>query len=96
LPEGSRPVAQVNVLLQNGILTEQDIKKIKSFSKPVPKKLVLDILARVKNLIKCEYDFDYDNDGILNKDDNCMYIYNPSQRDLDQDGIGNVCDDDID
>lgn len=26
-------------------------------------------------------DTDIDNDGILNHKDNCMYIYNPDQRD---------------
>jgi len=34
----------------------------------------------------------YDNDGILNKDDNCYYVYNPFQLDNDRDGWGNCCD----
>jgi hypothetical protein len=39
---------------------------------------------------------DPDGDGIANIDDVCPQIYDPLQRDLDKDGIGDVCDDDID
>ena len=96
LSEGQRPIAQVNFLLENGIISEDYIKNIKDFSKPVPKKLVLDIIEKVKSVIKCDFDLDYDNDWILNKDDNCPYSYNPYQKDTDNDGIWDVCDDDID
>ena len=37
-------------------------------------------------------DPDDDNDGILDGDDNCQFNVNPSQEDLDQDNIGDVCD----
>ncbi|MBZ9730107.1 thrombospondin type 3 repeat-containing protein [Salegentibacter sp. JZCK2] len=37
---------------------------------------------------------DIDNDGILNADDNCMYTPNPDQADSDNNGIGDVCEDD--
>ncbi len=37
-------------------------------------------------------DFDDDNDGILNKDDNCPSVYNPYQEDSDFDGRGDACD----
>ncbi len=40
--------------------------------------------------------FDSDGDGIANIDDVCPQVYDPSQKDLDKDGIGDVCDDDID
>lgn len=40
--------------------------------------------------------FDQDGDGIPNIDDLCPQVYDPSQNDLDKDGIGDVCDDDID
>jgi gliding motility-associated-like protein len=39
---------------------------------------------------------DYDGDGILNDDDNCVLVYNPDQADNDGDGDGDLCDDDDD
>jgi cysteine-rich repeat protein len=39
---------------------------------------------------------DVDEDGIPNEDDNCPYLYNPNQSDLDGDGRGDACDPDID
>lgn len=35
---------------------------------------------------------DTDNDGVTDQDDNCPVNYNPDQDDLDNDGVGNVCD----
>ena len=35
---------------------------------------------------------DYDSDGVLNKDDNCYYVYNPFQTDTYGNGIGDACD----
>ncbi|MDR0282998.1 MAG: thrombospondin type 3 repeat-containing protein [Candidatus Peribacteria bacterium] len=49
-----------------------------------------------QNYSKCNFNFDYDCDGIPNIIDNCPYDWNPNQLDLDKDRIGNVCDDDID
>lgn len=37
-------------------------------------------------------DTDFDNDGVNNTADNCIYVYNPDQNDTDHDGLGDVCD----
>jgi hypothetical protein len=37
---------------------------------------------------------DIDGDGILNADDNCVSTPNPDQADADENGIGDVCEDD--
>lgn len=39
---------------------------------------------------------DNDNDGVLNRPDNCPDKANPSQSDLDRDNKGDACDEDID
>ena len=35
---------------------------------------------------------DYDNDGIINTEDNCPNTANADQKDFDNDGFGDVCD----
>jgi Thrombospondin type 3 repeat len=39
---------------------------------------------------------DSDGDGVLDGTDNCPTVANVDQRDIDDDGIGDVCDDDLD
>ncbi|WP_212892587.1 thrombospondin type 3 repeat-containing protein [Capnocytophaga canimorsus] len=46
--------------------------------------------------IKVEEDGDTDNDGIPDSQDNCPTMNNSSQEDLDNDGIGDACDEDWD
>jgi hypothetical protein len=37
-------------------------------------------------------DVDSDGDGVPNCNDNCMHLYNPTQADCDNDGVGDVCE----
>jgi hypothetical protein len=37
---------------------------------------------------------DYDEDGVSDLEDNCKYLYNDDQADIDRDAIGDVCDED--
>ena len=41
-------------------------------------------------------DLDFDDDGVLDAEDNCPNAANEDQADLDEDGLGDVCDEDAD
>ncbi len=44
---------------------------------------------------KIEYALDSDSDGVIDRKDNCTLVPNPSQRDTNGDGYGNICDADL-
>lgn len=91
---GVWPIAQMNLLIKEGVITDDDTDQISS---PISPSQALQMLYQVYHLhTQCEFNSDYDCDGIKNTQDNCPYSYNPSQADLDNDNIGDVCDSDID
>ncbi len=95
IPQWFWPVSQMNILLKNGIISTAWISKARLFA-PVSGKEILRSIYEVTKVTQCSFDMDYDKDTITNADDNCPNHFNPHQRDLDADGIGDVCDDDID
>ncbi len=44
----------------------------------------------------CNHSNDSDKDGVVNSQDKCSNLFNPEQNDVDGDGKGDQCDDDID
>ncbi len=95
IKEGYWPVAELNILYRQNIISLNDAVKY-NIGENIDGKLTIDILGRVNDLIWCSFNSDYDCDGISNTIDNCPYTFNAKQHDLDKDGIWNVCDDDID
>jgi PKD domain/Thrombospondin type 3 repeat len=93
--KGRRPIAEMNMLLQQGIFTLDELENI-DVNASAPGSFVLELFGRLKQRAQCQDINDIDHDGIIDSKDNCYLTYNPQQRDNDADGIGNVCDDDID
>ena len=45
------------------------------------------------NIPDCEPEEpDYDEDGVIDSEDNCPYVFNPNQEDEDDNGIGDACE----
>ena len=67
---------------------------LKNYSTKLNKKfyLVIKYAGLTKILSYTCPDGDNDGDGILNSIDNCIDVSNTNQNDLDNDGIGDVCD----
>ncbi|MDR2416025.1 MAG: thrombospondin type 3 repeat-containing protein [Candidatus Peribacteria bacterium] len=94
IQQGFRPVSELNILVRENIITSVDTTNIyANVSGPE----VMQILYYLyEQYTICSFNDDYDCDEKVNRKDNCPYNYNPHQIDLDADGIGNVCDEDID
>lgn len=95
IPQWFWPLSQMNILLKNGIIADGGLTRSSLFTN-VSGKEILQALYKSSDLTSCSFNNDYDRDKIPNTEDNCPNHFNPHQRDLDGDGIGDVCDDDID
>jgi hypothetical protein len=58
-----------------------------SIHQPIDGKTAVEAFGKVFPKTQCNFDRDYDCDGILNQDDNCPNHYNPTQTDTDNDKI---------
>jgi hypothetical protein len=54
------------------------------------------VLAESSSADTGQLDGDLDGDGIPDERDNCLDVFNPAQRDSNDDQIGNRCDPDVD
>ncbi len=95
LGQGQRPVAEINILMKEGVMSIVEADQIKPYDLATNQQL-LNYLYRLNQSVNCSFDLDYDKDGITNHQDNCPVTYNPSQLNTDNDDHGDVCDEDID
>jgi hypothetical protein len=93
--QGYRPIAELNLLYTQDII-DIDENTRKNTDKNIDGKTVLQTLYTLNKKIDCTFNNDYDCDSLENAKDSCPNTYNPNQKDTDKDGIGDVCDDDID
>jgi len=89
------PIAELNLLYSQNII-DIDQSQRTNIDKAIDGKTVLETLFKLNGKVNCAFNNDYDCDGIMNAQDNCPNSYNSHQTDTDHDGIGDVCDDDID
>ena len=95
IKQGVWPVAELNLLNSQHIIT-RDATLRKDVGAAVDGQTALNVLEKVNGKIQCQFNNDYDCDGLDNPADSCPNAYNPSQTDTDKDTIGDVCDNDID
>ena len=93
--QGARPISELNILQKVDIIDKQYFNNINIHQLPSAK-TVIQILYKIFDIIDCQPNQDYDCDKLDNPQDNCPNHYNPSQKDTNNDGQGDVCDDDID
>lgn len=89
------PVSELNILYNQEIIDVQRARDIDIYAN-VDGQTALDIFYRLYTNIQCSFDDDYDCDGIINPEDNCPYDYNPNQKDTINNGVWDICDEDID
>ncbi len=95
IKQGYRPVAELNLLYKQNIIDIGQNQR-KNIDKDIDGRTVIETLYKLNGKINCSFNNNYDCDGVENTKDNCPNSFNPSQKDTDKDGIGDVCDDDID
>jgi len=95
LQEGTRPVAEINLLYKQNVIDLMEAEK-EDTNDIMDGERILKILYNLHKIVGCEFNNDYDCDGLDNANDSCPNVYNPSQKDYDKDGIGDPCDDDVD
>ncbi|MCX6823734.1 MAG: thrombospondin type 3 repeat-containing protein [candidate division SR1 bacterium] len=95
IKQGTWPVAELNLLYSQSIIDISQNQRADT-AKNIDGKSVLETLYKLNGKVNCAFNNDYDCDGIDNAKDSCPTTYNPTQKDTDKDGIGDVCDDDID
>jgi len=89
------PVSELNILYDNNIVEHEKFEDWQ-IHELVEWEYVLKTLYNLFKIIDCSFDQNYDCDPMDNLNDSCPNHYNPSQKDTDGDGIGDVCDEDID
>lgn len=73
------PVWELNILYDHNIVEYEKFKD-GQVHELVSWEYVLKTLYNVFEIVDCDFDDDYDCDGIPNAEDNCPNHYNPSQK----------------